>query len=140
MDEFHSGVSMEKNLQILESLLCKTNGHLYDALKFTLAIPRTEIALRLFCIWPLWMAVKTVAVLHNNPELLNSNAQIKISRRTVKRILLGTPFIVWSNYLLKISFDNIINDTILKNPPNFDLEGLMTRLKRLPLDTINSNT
>ena len=140
VDEFHSGVSMEKNLQILESLLCKTNGHLYDALKFTLAIPRTEIALRLFCIWPLWMAVKTVAVLHNNPELLNSNAQIKISRRTVKRILLGTPFIVWSNYLLKISFDNIINDKILKNPPNFDLEGLMTRLKRLPLDTIHSNT
>ena len=43
VDEFHSGVSMEKNLQILESLLCKTNGHLYDALKFTLAIPRTEI-------------------------------------------------------------------------------------------------
>ena len=86
------------------------------------------------------MAVKTVAVLHNNPELLNSNAQVKISRRTVKRILLGTPFIVWSNNLLKISFDNIINDTILKNPPNFDLEGLMTRLKRLPLDTINSNT
>ena len=132
VDEFHSGVSMEKNLQILESLLRKTNGHLHDALKFTLAIPRTEIALRLFCIWPLWMAVKTVAVLHNNPELLNSNAQVKISRRTVKRILLGTPFIVWSNNLLKISFNNIINDKVLKNASTFDLEGLMTRVKKIP--------
>ena len=86
------------------------------------------------------MAVKTVAVLHNNPELLNSDAQVKISRGTVKRILFGTPFIVWSNNLLKISFDNIINDKVFENSPAFDLEGLMTRLKKIPLDTINSDT
>lgn len=137
VDEFHSGASMEKNLQILESLLCKTNGHLHDALKFTLAIPRTEIALRLFCIWPLWMAAKTVSVLHNNAELLNSNTQVKISRSTVKRILLGTPVIAWSNSLLKISFGNIINDKVLYNSTAFDLEGLISRLKKIPLDTAN---
>ena len=140
MDEFHSGASMDKNLLILEGLLSKTNGHLNDALKFTLAIPRTEIALRLFCIWPLWMAVKTVAVLHNNPALLNSNAQVKISRSTVKRILLGTPFIAWSNNLLKYSFANIVNDNALQNPPAFDLEGLKSRLEKIPLDTVNPNT
>ena len=135
MDEFHSGASMDKNLQILENLLRKTNGHLHDALSFTLAIPRTEISLRLFCIWPLWMAVKTVAVLHNNPKLLNSNAQVKISRSTVKRILLVTPFIAWSNKLLKCSFDNIISDSELKDPSVFDFEGLQSRLEKIPLDT-----
>jgi farnesyl-diphosphate farnesyltransferase len=139
VDEFHSGVSMEKNLHILESLLCKTNGHLHDALKFTLAIPRTEIALRLFCIWPLWMAVKTVSALHNNSELLSSDAPVKISRSTVKRILLGTRCIAWSNRLLKMSFDNIISDEAFQNPPTFDLQGLMARLKNIPLDTVNSN-
>ncbi len=138
VDEFHSGASMDKNLQILESLLRKTNGHLHDALKFTLAIPRTQIALRLFCIWPLWMAVKTVSVLHNNPELLNSNAQVKISRSTVKRILLGTPFIAGSNNLLKYFFNNIIHDNAFRNPPAFDLEGLQSRLKKIPLDTFNT--
>jgi farnesyl-diphosphate farnesyltransferase len=140
MDEFHSGTSMDKNLQILEGLLSKTNGHLQDALKFTLAIPRTEIALRLFCIWPLWMALKTVAVLHNNPELLNSNAQVKISRSTVKRILLGTPFIAWSNNLLKYSFANIISDSAFQNPPTFDLEGLKSRLEKIALEPVNPNT
>ncbi len=140
IDEFHSGTSMDKNLQILEGLLSKTNGHLHDALKFTLAIPRTEMALRLFCIWPLWMAVKTVAVLHNNPELLNSNAQVKISRSTVKRILFGTPFIAWSNNLLKYSFANIINDSAFQNPPAFDLEGLKSRLEKIALDTVNPIT
>lgn len=139
-DEFHSGTSMDKNLQILEGLLSKTNGHLHDALKFTMAIPRTEMALRLFCIWPLWMAVKTVAVLHNNPELLNSNAQVKISRSTVKRILFGTPFIAWSNNLLKYSFANIINDSAFQNPPAFDLEGLKSRLEKIALDTVNPVT
>ena len=140
IEEFHSGASMDKNLQILEGLLGKTTGHLNDALKFTLAIPKTEIALRLFCIWPLWMAVKTVAVLHNNPELLNSNAQVKISRSTVKRILFVTPFIAWSNNLLKNSFSNIINDNAFQNPPAFDLEGLKARLEKIPLDTLNPNT
>ncbi|MAX16578.1 MAG: squalene/phytoene synthase [Nitrospina sp.] len=140
MDEFHSGASMDKNLLILEGLLKKTKGHLNDALKFTLAIPRTEIALRLFCIWPLWMAVKTVAVLHNNPVLLNSNAQVKISRSTVKRILFGTPFIAWSNNFLKYSFANIINDNAFLNPPAFDLEGLKSRLGKIPLDTVNPYT
>ena len=139
IEEFHSGASIDKNLQILEGLLGKTTGHLNDALKFTLAIPRTEISLRLFCIWPLWMAVKTVAVLHNNPELLNSNAQVKISRSTVKRILFGTPFIAWSNNLLKYSFSKIIKDNAFQNPPAFDLEGLKTRLEKIPLDTLNTN-
>jgi len=137
MDEFHSGASMDKNLQILEGLLSKTNSHLHDALKFTLALPRTEIALRLFCIWPLWMAVKTVSVLHNNPELLNSNAQVKISRSTVKRILFGTPLIVWSNSLLEYSFANIINDKAFQNPPPFDLQGLKSRLEKIPLEISN---
>ena len=30
-----------------------TTGHLQDALKFTLAIPRRESSIRLFCIWPM---------------------------------------------------------------------------------------
>ena len=140
LEEFHSGTSMDKNLQILEGLLSKTTGHLNDALKFTLAIPRTQIALRLFCVWPLWMAVKTVAVLHNNPALLNSNAQVKISRSTVKKILFGTPFIAWSNNLLKYSFSKIINDNAFQAFPTFDLKGLKSRLEKIPLDTLNPNT
>lgn len=139
VDEFHSGKSVEKNLKILEDLLWKTNGHLHDALKFTLAIPRNELSLRLFCIWPLWMAMKTVAALHNNPALLSSNAPVKISRNQVKKVLLGTPLIAWSNFFLKRSFDSILQNTELKNPPEFDLEGLHQRLDRISLDNIISN-
>ncbi|MBC8284519.1 MAG: squalene/phytoene synthase family protein [Nitrospinae bacterium] len=139
VDEFHSGKSIDKNLQILENLLCKTNGHLQDALKFTLAIPKTEISLRLFCIWPLWMAMKTVAALHNNPALLSSSAPVKISRSQVKRILITTPLIAWSDFLLKSSFNNILGDNEFQSHPEFDLKSLHCRLAEIPLDTISSN-
>ena len=137
VDEFHSGKSVEKNLQILEKLLFKTNGHLHDALKFTLAIPRTELALRLFCIWPLWMAMKTVAALHNNPALLSSNAPVKITRSQVKIILSTTPLIAWSNFILKKSFDNILKE--FKKPPEFDLQSLHQRLAKISLDNVSPN-
>jgi len=139
LDEFHSGKSMEKNLQILENLLYKTNGHLQDALKFTLAIPRTEISLRLFCIWPLWMAMNTVAVLHNNPALLSSSAPVKISRSQVKRILFVTSLITWSNSLLKFSFNNILREEKFKSYPEFDLKNLHQRLDKIQMEQISYN-
>ncbi len=136
VEEFHAGLSEEKNLQILEALLRKTSGHLRDALAFTLAIPRTHPSIRLFCIWPLWMAVETVAVLHNNPVLLSSRAAVKISRATVKRILWTTPFLVFSNGLLTRSFENRLDIHALKNPPRFNLDSLKERLEKIPLDSV----
>ena len=138
VEEFHSGKSIEKNLKILENLLCKTNGHLQDALKFTLAIPKTELSLRLFCVWPLWMAMKTVAALHNNSALLSSSAPVKISRSQVKKVLFTTPLIAWSDFLLKYSFKNILGEKKFKNHPNFDLESLRKRLSEISLDNISS--
>ncbi len=134
LEEFHSQKSMEKNLRAVERLLCKTRGHLDDALKFTLAIPRQHIRLRLFCIWPLWMAMKTVAVLHRNESLLNSRANVKISRSTVKRILWTTPWLAASNTLLKCSFRKILPREQLETPARFDVDALYQRLKNIPLD------
>ncbi len=133
LEEFQSGTRPEKNLEVIEKILLKTTGHLRDALKYTLAIPRTEIRLRLFCIWPLWMAVETVATLHNNKNLLSSDAPVKISRKTVRRILRRTPLIAFSNFLLQQSFDDILKAPELVHPPEFQREGLKARLEELQL-------
>lgn len=135
-DEFHAGASNESDLKVLESLLNKTVGHLNDALDFTLAIPGNNMRIRLFCIWPLWMAMETVAVLHDNYDLLKSDANVKISRKTVKRILRRTPFICWSNNLLKRSFKNILKREAFNNPGHFNSEELKQRLGNLALDDI----
>ena len=135
-EEFHAGESTENDLKVLENLLSKTVGHLNDALDFTLAIPRSNIRARLFCIWPLWMAVETVAVLHNNHDLLKSDANVKISRQTVKRILRRTPFICWSNNLLKRSYKDILKRKQFNSVERFSLNGLKHRLNNLALDDI----
>lgn len=134
VEEFSAGTREEKNLQVMEQLLSKTMGHLQDALRFTQAIPRKEPRIRLFCIWPLWMAVETVAALHNNRELLKSDDPVKISRKTVRQILRRTPFLCTSDTLLKLSFGRIQKRADLKHPPKFDLNNLKARLAALSLD------
>ena len=139
VEEFNSGQDVEKDLLILERLLHKTTGHLNDALAYTLAIPKSEPTIRLFCIWPLWMAMETVAVLRNNRELLTSDDPVKISRATVRRILRRTRLMCRSDLLLKLSFWNIQRRAGLKHPPSFDLKALKERLSRLSLDRFVSN-
>ena len=134
VEEFSAGVSEGKNLQILEHLLDKTMGHLQDALKFTLAIPRKDPRIRLFCIWPLWMAVETVAVLHNNRQLLKSDDPVKISRKTVRQILRRTRLLCFSDTLLKLSFERIQKRADLTHPPKFDLNNLKSRLSAISLE------
>ncbi len=134
VEEFSAGVSEGKNLQTLEHLLDKTMGHLQDALKFTLAIPRKDPRIRLFCIWPLWMAVETVAVLHNNRELLKSDDPVKISRKTVRQILRRTRMLCFSDTLLKLSFERIQKRADLTHPPKFDLNNLKSRLSTISLE------
>ena len=134
VEEFSAGASEEKNLEILSQLLNKTMGHLQDALQFTLSIPRKDPRIRLFCIWPLWMAVETVAVLHNNRELLKSDDPVKISRKTVRQILRRTPLLCYSDTLLKLSFDRIQKRAGLDFPPKFDLKNLKSRLAALSLE------
>ena len=131
VEEFNEGARVDKNMKVLEKLLHKTVGHLQDSLRFTIAIPRHHICIRLFCIWPLWMAMETVAVLHNNESLLKSDDPVKISRKTVKRILRNTPWYACSNRLLQSAFDNILRTGELNHPPRFSLENLKQRLSRL---------
>jgi len=139
VEEFGSGDSVEPSLRILEQLLGKTLGHLRDALEFTLAIPRREPRLRLFCIWPLWMAVETVAVLHNNRALLLSDDPVKISRQTVRKILRRTPLMCVSNTLLRGSFNRIVASRELENPSPFNLENLQERLRRIARENHSDN-
>lgn len=135
VEDFNTGVSGKTNMEILERLLHKTTGHLQDALKFTLAIPKSESSIRIFCIWPLWMALETVATLHNNEALLKSDDPVKISRQTVRKILRRTRLLVHSDTLLKWSFSRIQKRARLFNPPVFRLHKLKSRLEDLNLNS-----
>ena len=61
-------------------------AHLDDGWEYTLAIPATQKRLRLACVWPLWIGLKTIARLrHANP--LDPTQRVKVSRLEVYGIM-----------------------------------------------------
>jgi farnesyl-diphosphate farnesyltransferase len=83
-------------------ILAKARGHLEEALEYTLLIPRTQRRLRLFCLWPLFMAAETLALLGAQRD--GAGARVKMSRARVARILLRTRLLYFSNAWLRAEF------------------------------------
>jgi farnesyl-diphosphate farnesyltransferase len=78
------GPAVEATNEIIRQALV----HLEGALEFTLLIPRTAPRIRLFCLWPLFLALGTLARAWANPVLLER--KIKVTRREVRRIMRAT--------------------------------------------------
>ena len=97
-EEFFDKTNMDKALSVIKLLVDKARRHLNNGLTFITLLPRKERHIRLFCIWPLLFAVKTLALSRNNPEVLTS--ETKITRHQVKNIVLVSSTLFWSNSCL----------------------------------------
>jgi len=84
----------------LRDLISVAHGHLRNALEYTLLIPANESGIRRFCLWSLVLAVHTLQGVHANPGFRDS-AQIKVSRRTVRRTVRITRSVCRSNLLVR---------------------------------------
>lgn len=61
-------------------------AHLDAGWQYTLRIPRSEVRLRLACIWPIWIGLMTIARLRTeNP--LDPVCRVKISRGQVYGVI-----------------------------------------------------
>jgi farnesyl-diphosphate farnesyltransferase len=87
----------------LERLLGLAHAHLEDALRYTLLIPKEETAIRHFCLWAIGMALLTLRRINRN-RTFTSSAQVKISRRSVKLVIVASRLTVRSDALLKALF------------------------------------
>jgi len=87
----------------LIQLIGVTRLHLQNALGYTLLIPPHEIGIRRFCLWALGMAVLTLRKLHAN-LYFTSGQQVKISRRSVKSVVLVSNLSVSNDSVLKLLF------------------------------------
>lgn len=88
----------------LLELLGVAHGHLDNALRYTLNIPREETGLRRFCLWALGMAVLTLDKIRQQPGFTNGN-QVKITRRSVKATVFITSLFVKQDRILRLLFD-----------------------------------
>jgi len=87
------------------TLLEKARDHLKDAVEYSCLLPRLEPRLRLFCLWPLFMAVDTLILISKTNEPYRAIKKIKISRANIKKILKETTLICFSNFLIKRRFN-----------------------------------
>lgn len=109
ISEFFSPEHHQRSLATLDHLIANTAKHLDDALDYTLQLPRTEIRMRLFNLWSLFLAVKTLRKTWHNRDLLNGEVKVKISRCEVYKTLTQTALMVTSNALLRFLYHRVRN-------------------------------
>jgi len=97
LQEFFSDSAADGRKAVYRTLFSKTQKHLEDALEYSCLIPRWDMKLRLFCLWPLFMAAETLALLAESVDALTQGVRLKIPRQTVKRIVRRTSLFGWSN-------------------------------------------
>ncbi|MEM8606034.1 MAG: phytoene/squalene synthase family protein [Myxococcota bacterium] len=65
--------------------LARTN--LDRALEYALSVPAEHREIRLFCLLPLWLAVKTVGLAYGNDAMFTTGKEVKVSRAEVEEVL-----------------------------------------------------
>ncbi len=63
--------------------------HLDHALEYSLAIPVQQTGIRMFCLVPLWMAVRTLVCARGNDAMLTPGEAVKIRRSEVEQLIAG---------------------------------------------------
>ena len=101
----------------MRELVAVAHAHLRDALEYTLAIPPHEKGIRRFCLWALFMAVLTLRKIARNIGF-NTSKSVKISRRSVKAVIVVTNVCTSRDRLLRLAF--AIAATGLPRPQSFE--------------------
>lgn len=79
-----------------------------DAIDYTLAVRRSAPRLRLACVWPIAIGLKTLLLLVNNAHWLVPERVAKVPRRDVYGLVAASIPLVWSDTLLRAWFARLI--------------------------------
>lgn len=82
-------------LRVVEKLADKADRHLAAAIDYVAAIPRRRYGVRVFCLLPLFFAIRTLAVSRGDERVLTD--EVKIGRDEVRRITRTTLLFAPSN-------------------------------------------
>jgi farnesyl-diphosphate farnesyltransferase len=98
-------LNSDPSLRVVGMLADKAERHLRNGLSYTTLLPRTQRHIRLFCLWPLLFAVKTLAISRHNYNVLAAEA--KITRNQVERIMFVSKLFSWSNFCLTTYYNSL---------------------------------
>lgn len=85
---------------VMARLINKAQRHLDDALMYCQTIPRSAYRIRLFCLTPLYFAVRTLSRARHDPRLLDPQHKVKISRAEVYRTLRTSALVAPTNTMV----------------------------------------
>ena len=91
----------------LSFMIPKCLSHLRDALAYVTALPRSSRRIRLFCIWPVWLAARTLEMMSDPDFDYRPGVSPKITREDVKSVVLRTSLMFWSDRWLRRDFDRM---------------------------------
>lgn len=77
---------------VLRKLVRMAVEHLDQGWLYTMSLPRSEMRLRLSCMWPILSAGESLKLVMNSPDLLNPAVKVKIPRSKVYQIMALTTF------------------------------------------------
>lgn len=97
-DSLFSFDNVEKSIQVVNMVADKAEKHLAQGMAYLAALPAWQHQIRLGCMWPLFFAVKTLALSRNNANVILQ--EVKMSRDQVKDIMFKTKLMGWSNHWL----------------------------------------
>ena len=90
-----SELGTKEKMEVLDFFVSKAAHHIADALRYCQTIPSGERGIRVFCIVPALLALRTARRSHGNAETFL--APIKVSRGEVRRIVLISRLLYFSN-------------------------------------------
>ncbi|MDD3044326.1 MAG: hypothetical protein PHF33_02545, partial [Candidatus Delongbacteria bacterium] len=80
----------------------RAEEHLKAAVKYIESVPVRLWRIRLFCIWPVVLAVATLNGIKRDLDIfINNNQTYKITRKEVKKLLFKGYFAAFSNWYFR---------------------------------------
>ncbi len=104
-DSLFETENVDVAMQVVRDLADKAERHLRHGIDYVTAFPRWQHRIRLACMWPLFFAVRTLAVSRNNRDVLLAEA--KIGRDEVRDIIRQTSLYGWSNGWLERYYEQL---------------------------------
>ena len=102
--DVQDGKYVHESREVVDALVEKAQGHLCDALEYSMCLPRRQRGIRAFCLTSLFFAVKTLRLIQQDDTVLDPKQKVKITRSAVKRTVFTTGLIASNNAMVKAYF------------------------------------
>jgi farnesyl-diphosphate farnesyltransferase len=87
MQVFEEPAERSRALRVIGSVVQETAAYLDRAMEYTLLLPRRTPRLRLFCVWPVLFAMRTLVRIWGEEQVLLGAERVRITRPEVRRVV-----------------------------------------------------